>query len=75
MLEASIETVHNRNLYVYCDNNPIVRVDGIRPGHRGLFPMEEAYVKRVIITAAFREQSSAVRSILFWKKGKILLEA
>ena len=37
--------------------------------------MEEVCVKRVIITADFREQSSAVRSILFWKKGKILLEA
>lgn len=32
MLEASIETVHNRNLYVYCDNNPIVRVDGTGQG-------------------------------------------
>ena len=32
--------------------------------------MEEACVKRVIITAGFREQSSAVRSIPFWKKGE-----
>ena len=27
-VEASLETLHNRNLYVYCNQNPIVRSDG-----------------------------------------------
>ena len=27
-VQASMETLHNRNLYTYCNNNPIVREDG-----------------------------------------------
>lgn len=27
-VEASLETLHNRNLYIYCNQNPIVRSDG-----------------------------------------------